>query len=80
MAILDLKHLLKFEVAHNMASRNECSIDLSFWEDINSENESSGRLAYVNWQKANALWRNFSMLAIIIIVIPQVLFISRDKK
>jgi hypothetical protein len=36
-------------------------------ENINSDNESSGHLAYVNWQKANVLWRNFRIWAIIII-------------
>lgn len=49
-------------------------------KNINSENECSGHLAYVNWQKANVLWGNFSILAIIIIVKAQVLFISCEKK
>ena len=33
----------------------------------------------MNWQKANVLWGNFSILAIIIIVIAQILFMSCDK-
>lgn len=49
-------------------------------KNINSENESSGHLAYVNWQKANVLWGNFSILAIIIIVIARILFTSCEKK
>lgn len=49
-------------------------------ENINSENESSGYLAYVNCQKANVLWRNFRIWAIMIVTMAYIIHTSCDEK
>lgn len=49
-------------------------------ENVNSENESSGHFAYVNWHKVNVLWRNFRIWATMIVAMAWIMHTVCDEK